>query len=202
MLNVGDGRVRVVRNSIEHATTSHPAPGENRQRGFTRAVPLSGCEERCNYHGMPLLSNPRRERFAQRVAVAGNGAAAYRHTYGTQGASAEAGASRLLRNDKVRRRVRELQGEAAKAAVMTLEEQRLLLAAVARGEHTGSKLSDRLRAIEIDAKLAGHTNDRDDKSRPRIVPEIIINMPAELTEKRPLPLINGNGAGAKENAAI
>ena len=98
--------------------------------------------------------------------------------------------------------MRELQREAAKAAVMTLEEQRLLLAAIARGEHAGLKMSDRLRAIEIDAKLAGHTNDRDDKSRPRIVPEIIINMPAELTEKRPLTRANGNGTGAKENAAI
>ena len=152
---------------------------------------------------MPLLSNPRRERFAQRVAVAGNGAAAYRHTYGTHGASAEAGASRLLRNDKVRRRVRELQREAAKAAVMTLEEQRLLLAAIARGEHTVSKMSDRLRAIEIDAKLAGYANGKDDKFRRSIVPEIIIiNMPAELTEKRLLTHANGNGAGAKENAAI
>ena len=100
----------------------------------------------------------------------------------------------MLRNDKVRRRVRELQREAARAAVMTLEEHRLLLAAIARGEHTGSKMSDRLRAIEIDAKLAGHANAKDGNLRPSIVPEIIINMPAELTEKRPLTRANGNGA--------
>lgn len=98
---------------------------------------------------MPLLSNPRHERFAQHLAGAGNASAAYRLTYGTHGASAEAGASRLLRNVKVRQRVQELQGDAARAAVMTLEEHRLLLASVARGEHTGVKISDRLRAIEI-----------------------------------------------------
>lgn len=123
---------------------------------------------------MPLLSNPRRERFAQHVATAGNGAAAYRMTYGAHGASAEVGASRLLRNVKVQRRVRELQAETAKAAVMTLEEQRLLLAAVARGEHKGAKISDRLRAIEIDSKLAGHASGNDDKPRPSIVPRMII----------------------------
>lgn len=123
---------------------------------------------------MPLLTNPRRERFAQHVAEAGNGAAAYRLTYGTHGASAEAGASRLLRNAKVQRRVRELQAETAKAAVMTLEEQRLLLAAVARGEHKGAKISDRLRAIEIDSKLAGHLNGKGDKAAPSILPRMII----------------------------
>ena len=68
---------------------------------------------------MPLLSNPRRERFAQHVAEAGNGAAAYRLTYGAHGASAEAAASRLLRNDKVRERVAELQSAAATEAVLT-----------------------------------------------------------------------------------
>lgn len=128
---------------------------------------------------MPLLSNPRRERFAQHVAEAGNASAAYRLTYGTHGASAEAGASRLLRNDKVRQRVQELQRETAKAAVMTLEEQRLLLASVARGEHAGARISDRLRAIEIDAKLAGHANGKDDKPRPSIMPRIIIREPGD-----------------------
>lgn len=143
---------------------------------------------------MPLLSNPRRERFAQHVATAGNGAAAYRMTYGAHGASAEVGASRLLRNVKVQRRVRELQGEAAKAAVMTLEEQRLLLAAVARGEHKGAKISDRLRAIEIDAKLAGHASGKEDKPRPSIVPRIIIRygddpLPEPVAGEEPPPMI-------------
>ena len=146
---------------------------------------------------MPLLTNPRRERFAQHVAEAGNGSAAYRMTYGVHGASAEVGASRLLRNDKVKRRVRELQGEAARAAVMTLEEQRLLLAAVARGEHKGAKISDRLRAIEIDAKLAGHANGKEDKPRASIVPEIIIREEGDPgwerhpTPKAPYHLVDG-----------
>lgn len=143
---------------------------------------------------MPLLSNPRHERFAQHVAEAGNGAAAYRLTYGTHGASAEVGGSRLLRNAKVKRRVRELQSETAKGAVMTLEEQRLLLAAVARGEHKGAKISDRLRAIEIDAKLAGHASGKDETTRPSIVPRMIIRYgsdpaPEPVAGEEPPPMI-------------
>ena len=136
---------------------------------------------------MPLLDNPRHERFAQHVAEAGNGAAAYRMTYGTHGASAEVGGSRLLRNAKVKRRVRELQSETAKAAVMTLEEQRLLLASVARGEQAGAKISDRLRAIEIDAKLAGHGSGRDARAQSSIVPPIIINAPASSRRRTQWP---------------
>lgn len=131
---------------------------------------------------MPILSNQRQETFAQHVAQGSNGAAAYRNAYGAHGASAEANASRLLRNDKVRARVQELQGEAAKAAVMTLAEQRLLLASVARGEQFGAKISDRLRAIEIDAKLAGNANDKNDKNDKalqNIMPRIIIRNPGD-----------------------
>jgi hypothetical protein len=88
----------------------------------------------------------------------------------------------------VKRRVRELQSETAKAAVMTLEEQRLLLASIARGEQKGAKISDRLRAIEIDARLAGHANGKEEKPRPRILPEIIIREPGDPGwEPRNLP---------------
>lgn len=133
---------------------------------------------------MPILSNPRRERFAQHVASAGNGASAYRLTYGAHGASAEVGASRLLRNDKVQRRVRELQGEAAKAAVMTLEEHRLFLAAVIRGEHADAKISDRVRAVEIDAKLAGHFDAKDGIPSREGLPPIVFNVPESFLARR------------------
>jgi len=45
---------------------------------------------------MLCLSNQRHERFAQLIAKGETGTAAYRATYGVEGASAEVGASRLL----------------------------------------------------------------------------------------------------------
>lgn len=129
---------------------------------------------------MPILNNPRRERFAQRVAEAGNASAAYRSTYGSDGRSAEVGGSRLLRNAEVRGRVQELQGETAKAAVMTLEEQRLLLAAIARGEHLNAKICDRIRAIELDAKLAGFFASADGSANQVVV----FNSPTNFENRR------------------
>ena len=144
---------------------------------------------------MPLLSNPRRERFAQHVAEAGNGAAAYRLTYGVNGASAEAAASRLLRNDKVRERVTELQGAAATAAVLTLERKRQILADIAEGRQQEAKISDRLRAIELDARLAGEFHEKLDVNwrRQQIEhPQIVCHFPAAISQPRILPRISSN----------
>lgn len=121
-----------------------------------------------------IIANQRHERFATLVATGQSGAAAYRSCYRARGASAEANASRLLRNDKVRTRIAELQTATATAAVMSLEEKRLFLAAIVRtpigrvDEHSPLcqffrrtkgglhiTMPDKLRAIELDARLAG-----------------------------------------------
>jgi len=79
-----------------------------------------------------ILDHSGWERFAQLVASGERGAAAYRSCYRARGASAEVGASRLLRNVKVSRRIAELKEAAATGAVMTLHERRVWLARVVR----------------------------------------------------------------------
>lgn len=128
---------------------------------------------------MPIR-NHRHERFAQLVATGEAGAAAYRQTYGTRGASAEAAASRLLRNDKVSARIAEVQRASAAEGVLTLREKREFLALVVRTpigqidensplcqwfrRTTGRRPSleirmpDKLQAMMLDAKLAGELN--------------------------------------------
>lgn len=67
---------------------------------------------------MPILSNPRHERFAQELAKGKSASEAYR----LAGYSPDDGnAIRLTGNDKVQTRLRELQRPAVEAAQMTLE---------------------------------------------------------------------------------
>ncbi len=139
-----------------------------------------------NHLTMPLL-NQRHESFAQLIASGGSGAGAYRTCYGTNGASAEAAASRLLRNVKVRERVTELQSAAATAAVLTLERKRQILADIAEGRQQQAKISDRLHAIELDAKLAGEFHEKLDVNWRRQQtehPPIIYNIPAAISQPR------------------
>ena len=115
-----------------------------------------------------IPTNSRWEKFAQRAASGETATSAYRAIYGRKGASAEAAASRLLRNDKVVLRVAELRKQAAevgaveeaktsaKAAgkfVLALAKKRALLAGFATARKLDVK--DRMRAIELDARLAG-----------------------------------------------
>jgi len=136
---------------------------------------------------MGNLINQRHESFAQLIASGESGAGAYRTCYGTHGASAEAAASRLLSNGKVRERVTESQSTAATAAVLTLERKRQLLADIAEGRQQQAKISDRLRAIELDARLAGELNEKLDVRWQRQQTEhrpIIFNIPAAISQPR------------------
>lgn len=90
---------------------------------------------------MAVLKNQRHERFAQLVATGKSGASAYGEIYGRKGGVAEACASRLLRNQKIMDRVAELQGEAAKGAVLTIEQMhdfllRVVLTPIANVDET------------------------------------------------------------------
>jgi phage terminase small subunit len=69
---------------------------------------------------MPMLENTRHERFAQEVAAGKSASEAYQNAgYDAKGNSAEAAASRLLRNVKVADRVSELQERVAEGIVLT-----------------------------------------------------------------------------------
>lgn len=67
---------------------------------------------------MPVLPNPRHERFAQELAKGKSATEAY-ETAGYR--SNEGNAGRLNRNEQVRARVAELQGKASVRAEVTLE---------------------------------------------------------------------------------
>ena len=118
---------------------------------------------------MAILTNQRHERFAQLVATGESGAGAYGEVYGRKGAVADANASRLLRNAKVRARIAELQQKAAEKAVLTLARKRELLREMAEGERPTKRIEDAdgptdvyeaVKAIELDAKLAGEFKEK------------------------------------------
>ena len=117
---------------------------------------------------MTILNNARWEQFSQRVASGESAAAAYRAAYGVKGASAETAASRLFRRVEVSSRVAQLRAQAAGASavevaktaarvagkvVLALAKKRALLAGFATARKLDVK--DRMRAIELDARLAG-----------------------------------------------
>jgi hypothetical protein len=102
---------------------------------------------------MRCLLNQRRERFARLAASGETGAAAYRAAYGAEGASAEAGASRLLRKVEVSERVAELKRQSATATTLGMQRRREILAEIANDRK--AKAADRIAAVMADAKLAG-----------------------------------------------
>ena len=127
---------------------------------------------------MKPLHNSRHEKFAQGVAAGEPASRVYARIYGVRGKSAEESASRLSRNVKVAARVAEIrqavEGDALAQTLLTIRAKREFLAAVVRAapgdldessplvqsfkltEHGREiRLCDKLRAIELDAKLAG-----------------------------------------------
>lgn len=114
-----------------------------------------------------MLSGPR-QKFAEGVAAGLNGTEAYRAAYPKASArSARSNAPDLLAIAGIRAEIERLRAVAASlpgSAVLTLAEKRNALAAIARanGEYLGGRImtTDRLRALELDAKLAGELKDR------------------------------------------
>ncbi|RWJ97012.1 MAG: Terminase small subunit [Mesorhizobium sp.] len=71
---------------------------------------------------MPILRNPRHERFAQGIAKGLSGKAAYVEAgFRARGNAAEVNAARLLRNAQVTSRLEELQAGHAKRTAVTVE---------------------------------------------------------------------------------
>ncbi len=126
-----------------------------------------------------VLDRPVWELFAQLVATGQSARAAYMRVYDTKDElSADANGSRLMRREDIRGRVKQLQGAVAHGRILSLAQKREYLhdvvttgagevdrkhplcqswqEAVSQNGHSASlKMPDKLRAIEIDAKLAG-----------------------------------------------
>ena len=122
---------------------------------------------------MPRLDNPKHERFCQLVATGKALGPAYEAVYGKARGARQSG-SRLLTDVDIKHRVAEIQGKAEGRAVLTIAEKREFLRRVvvtpigqvneesdlcqaAEYSLAGQKfkMPDKLRAIELDAKLAG-----------------------------------------------
>lgn len=150
--------------------TPHPEP----------EIPL----KRVDPDGSSPLRNARHEAFVQYVLVGQSASNAYAKIYGAKGRAAEANGARLMRNDNIRQRLRWLQERASSDCVMTLIQKREYLARVVgtpiaevdeksdlcqrfmRTARSCSKeMPDKLRAIELDAQLAGHLPMRRERNR-------------------------------------
>lgn len=104
---------------------------------------------------MPVLRNPKYERFAQLVALGVKLADAYRDAgfEAVRAKTRRSGGGRLMGRPLIRARVSELQARAADNVVLTLKGKRELLAEFALNPR--SDLRSRLEAIRLDSQLAG-----------------------------------------------
>ncbi|GAA5117103.1 terminase small subunit [Luteolibacter yonseiensis] len=98
--------------------------------------------------------NVRQERFAELVVSGLSATEAYIQAgYKVTVKSAGTNGPRLLENAAIRARVAELRAPQTAAALMTKDRKRQILAGIAEDPKSG--LLARIRAIEVDAKLAG-----------------------------------------------
>lgn len=133
---------------------------------------------------MPTLDNPRHEQYCQWIVAGKHQKEAYALAFGTQSRGAEVNAAKLIRKPHVAARVEELRSVITQhLPVLTLEKKRgYLLKAVetpigqidensplcqsykvtTRTDREGNKIEEKtfesvnkLRALELDAKLAG-----------------------------------------------
>lgn len=101
-----------------------------------------------------LELNVRQLRFAEFVAGGMPASRAYKAAgYNSAGNSAEANASTLIRNQRVAEHIAKLRAPETKKALMTRDRKREFLRDVIENPNAG--LMVKMRAIELDAKLAG-----------------------------------------------
>ena len=166
--------------------------------------------ESINSHPGEPLANQKHEVFAQFVAKGTSACEAYRKAYGDKLSSAvqRANSSRLLTNATVQQRVKWLQKSSASDTMLSIEEKRKFLADCIRTPigrlNADSPLAqkvrvtpegmevvmvDKLRALELDAKLAGELGD----SQHGVTinnngPAIQVLIPTVISAPRPLKL--------------
>lgn len=95
----------------------------------------------------------RQEQFCLEFAQSGNATSAYLKAYGGNELSATAQASRLLRKDNVRARLKELADEIKHEKIADITECQELLTAIARD--TRNAAADRIKAIQTLMKAQG-----------------------------------------------
>lgn len=97
----------------------------------------------------------RLERFAELIAAGRSGTEAWIEAgHKVSREVAKASASRALTYDNVKARIAELRAPQTAKTMLSRDLKRELLAQMALT--AGAKLQDRIRAIEVDAKIAGH----------------------------------------------
>ena len=126
---------------------------------------------------MPVLPNPRHEKFAQALAEGKSATEAYEIAGYTPN---DGNAARMKGNDRIMDRVAELQEQGAERSLVTLES---LIAeagdiqakALAKGHYSAA-----VSALTVKAKLSGHWVDRGENKTSNVVYEI---SDRELTEE-------------------
>jgi|GEM_PF-2932618 len=99
--------------------------------------------------------NVRQERFCEFIAAGSSAGRAYENAgYGSRGNVADSAAERLLRNVEIKARIAELRKPQTIKALLTRDRKREVLRDIAEDTKAGALV--RIRAIEVDAKLAGH----------------------------------------------
>ncbi len=99
--------------------------------------------------------NARQERFCEFIATGENQTDAWiKAGYKTSRTAARRNASETMTKHDIRTRIAELRGPQTQAALLTKDEKRMFLRRIVESE--SEKMADRLRALELDAKLAGH----------------------------------------------
>lgn len=95
----------------------------------------------------------RQEQFCLEFAKSGNATSAYLKVYGGNELSATAQASRLLRKDNIRARLKEIADEIKHEKIADITECQELLTAIARD--TTNAAADRIKAIQTLMKAQG-----------------------------------------------
>lgn len=143
---------------------------------------------------MPVLSNPKHERFAQELAKGKTADEAY-VLAGYK--PCRKNAHRLTTNDDIRARVAELQGRAAERATITL--QNLIdMSVAAYDKAMKSKSDDRgasaaVNAVKEIGVLTGHRVEKSERTNKTVRPD-------EMTDDELAAIIKGeSGAGASQS---
>lgn len=108
----------------------------------------------------PMLK-PKHQKFVEAIASGSSGSNAYKAAYpGTSDRVARVNASRLLARADVKEELSKLQKDLRAETVLSLIGKREFLCAVVLSKDGRVKMSDKLRAIELDAKLAGELREQ------------------------------------------
>lgn len=105
---------------------------------------------------MPVLRNPKHERFAQEIAKGLSQGDAYKASgYTAEGHAAEVGGNRLMKNAEILARITELQKNGAKRAEVTIESLIQEAAEIQKAAFEANQHSAAVAALTAKAKLAG-----------------------------------------------